>query len=253
MGRLEEDEMAEGPYSRVYWSVIDDHPEVYDDDAAFAAWVRLLLAADAAWPASPHLPVGVRPRAMQQLVESGLVIRGQGARYKIKGLDEERKRRQEQAKLASNARWNAPSNAASIPASNASAMPSREEKRLAKPSQAERARDGDFDRAMSWLSERRFGIDPASRGATELARLVDQHGVTKVTEAMQDVLTANGPLVKEGRQLVFGAMKLLNPIPNVGPLAKQRDADEREAERDKARQNRIEATRRYAEELTSTT
>jgi len=82
------------PYSRVYWSIIDDDrfAVVYDDDAALSAWLRLLLIADQAWPASAHLPIGIKAAALSKLVETGLVV-VTGSRYRIHGLDAERERR----------------------------------------------------------------------------------------------------------------------------------------------------------------
>ena len=86
-------------YSRVYWSIIDDpkFEHVYDDDRALAAWLRLLLVADQAWPASAHLPGNIRRQAVALLVSSGLVDLQQGGRYRIHGLDAERTRRKEAA------------------------------------------------------------------------------------------------------------------------------------------------------------
>lgn len=86
-------------YSRVYWSIIDDpkFANVYDDDRALAAWLRLLLVADQAWPASAHLPTTVRRQAVAVLVGSGLVDLQAGGRYRIHGLDAERTRRKDAA------------------------------------------------------------------------------------------------------------------------------------------------------------
>lgn len=82
------------PYSRVYWAIVDD-PKfalVYDDDRHLATWLRLLLIADQAWPASAHLPANARRVSVDALEECGLVIRS-GHRYRISGLDNERERR----------------------------------------------------------------------------------------------------------------------------------------------------------------
>ena len=44
-----------GRYARVYHDLMDDpkFATVYENDHRFALWVRLLLAADAAWPSPP--------------------------------------------------------------------------------------------------------------------------------------------------------------------------------------------------------
>ena len=85
------------PYSRVYWEAIDDpkFATVWDDDACLAWWLRLLVTADMAWPASATLPAVPR-KVLDSLTkplpehESGLVdIQGRG-RFRIHGLDRER-------------------------------------------------------------------------------------------------------------------------------------------------------------------
>jgi hypothetical protein len=87
------------PYCRVYWSVIDDpkFAEVYDDDHALACWLRLLIAADALWPAPASLPASARKSAVALLVRVGLVDLQIGGRYRIHGLDAERGRRRDAA------------------------------------------------------------------------------------------------------------------------------------------------------------
>lgn len=86
------------PYSRVYWSIVDDSKfeSIYDDDHHLAAWLRLLLIADQAHPASAHLPANVLRRSVRALAEVGLIdISGQ--RYRVHGLDAERSRRASQS------------------------------------------------------------------------------------------------------------------------------------------------------------
>lgn len=87
------------PYSRVYWSIVDDEKfsSVYDNDAALACWMRLLIVADQAWPASAHLPSSAKRRAVQLLAEVELIDLQANGRYRIHGLDAERGRRKEAA------------------------------------------------------------------------------------------------------------------------------------------------------------
>lgn len=132
---------GDGPYARVYYTVVEDErfATVYHDDHAFAWWVRLLLIADGAWPASPPVPRAIKAPILDVLVRCGLIDMRPGDCYRIHGLDAERERRAKRAQYASNARWNAPSNASSIPSgspsSNANghpsphALPSRDEPR----------------------------------------------------------------------------------------------------------------------------
>jgi hypothetical protein len=83
------------PYSRVYWSVVDDpkFEAVYADNNHLATWLRLLIAADAIWPASASLPVTARKASVTALVDAELVDILTGGRYRIRGLDAERTRR----------------------------------------------------------------------------------------------------------------------------------------------------------------
>lgn len=82
-------------YSRVYWGVVDDpkFATIYDNHAAFGVWVKLLMIADQAWPASATLPPDVSRRMLALLTDSGLVDPQAGWRYRIHGLDAERERR----------------------------------------------------------------------------------------------------------------------------------------------------------------
>jgi hypothetical protein len=117
------------PYSRVYWQIVDDPKfvTVYDDDHAFALWLRLLLAADQAHPASASIPVGSRKAAIATLVEARLIT-VTGSRFRVVGLDAERGKRSDTARNASASRWQ--SNG------NASGMPRRDETRRDKPTRA---------------------------------------------------------------------------------------------------------------------
>lgn len=87
------------PYSRVYWSVVDDpkFAAIYDDDKHLSTWLRLLLVADQAHPASANIPLGTRRTSVIALAEAGLIDMGTGSRYRVHGLDAERARRKEAA------------------------------------------------------------------------------------------------------------------------------------------------------------
>ena len=117
------------PYSRVYWGIVDDpkFDSIFDDDHHLAAWLRLLLAADQAHPASASIPVGVR-RSSVDALEAARLIRVTGRRFRLVGLDAEREKRSESARNAAALRWHSDR---STP-SNASGMPRRDETRLDK-------------------------------------------------------------------------------------------------------------------------
>ena len=123
-------------YVRIYWSIIDDPKfvDVYDNDAALATWLRLLISADASWPASASIPAAARRVPLALLVGAGLVDLMQGGRYRIHGLDSERNARSASGRNAAAMRWHREGNAPAmrphsegIPTRNADLMPSRAE------------------------------------------------------------------------------------------------------------------------------
>ncbi len=87
------------PYSRVYWSIRDDakFAAILGDDHHLAAWLRLLIAADMAYPASADLPATARRSSVKALVDAGLVDLVPGGMFRIHGLDAERERRKQAA------------------------------------------------------------------------------------------------------------------------------------------------------------
>lgn len=110
-------------YARFYYDdFIREYPAIYADDAAFAAWMRLLTLAEKLWPIAPELPRHVRPAALRKLLDAKLV-RVDGMTYAIRGLDAERSRRHHLAKSAADARWSADGNADA----SADAMPRQDE------------------------------------------------------------------------------------------------------------------------------
>jgi len=128
-------------YSRVYWSIVDDPKfiSIYDDDHHLASWLRLLLIADQAHPASAHLPANVRRQSVTALADCGLIDLS-GQRYRVHGLDAERERR----RLAATNRpptTRDPSGTRPVPERDPSGIQTRDlslaEGRQDKPSQAE--------------------------------------------------------------------------------------------------------------------
>lgn len=96
------------PYVRVYYRIIDDpkFASVYDNDAALSTWLRLLLAADAMYPAPATIPRSVKPAPLKILSDAELIDLLPGDRFRVHGLAGERERRREQAANAANQRWN---------------------------------------------------------------------------------------------------------------------------------------------------
>lgn len=83
------------PYSRVYWSVMDDEKfdGIREDMRLFGAWALLLVVADMAHPAPAYVPRTIPKAAVTRLAEVGLVDLLDGSRYRLHGLDAERERR----------------------------------------------------------------------------------------------------------------------------------------------------------------
>ena len=90
------------PYSRVYWQARDDvkFARVWSDDRVLGCWLRLLVAADMAWPASADLYLGIHRPSLHILTEAGLVDVLTSGAYRIHGLDKERNERSDSARLA---------------------------------------------------------------------------------------------------------------------------------------------------------
>lgn len=94
-------------YVRVYFSIrSDDRFEaIYGDDAALACWLRLLLDADAVWPAPASVPKSAKAGPYRKLIAAGLVEPMPGHLYRIHGLDRERDMRGQSGRNAAAVRW----------------------------------------------------------------------------------------------------------------------------------------------------
>ncbi len=197
---------TDDPYSRVYWRAVDDpkFEAVWWDDQSLATWLRLLVAADMAWPASANLYDGVSRRALKRLVDAGLVVLDR-RQYRIKGLDREREKRSGQARAAVAARQDRrepPPDASDddgltpdVPRAYASTtngatpdVPSQEEPRRAKPRRAEESARTDAvvydttDELDVWY--RLTARAPSRQVTAWLGRLVADHGEDAVVASL---------------------------------------------------------------------
>lgn len=88
-------------FARFYYPEFQrDYPDVYADDNAFSAWLRLLVISEQAWPATPELPRSIRPKALRVLTaprERGPLVTVTGHGFAIKGFAAERSRRHDAA------------------------------------------------------------------------------------------------------------------------------------------------------------
>jgi hypothetical protein len=206
------------PYSRVYWSVNSDpkFAGIYSDDAAFSLWVRLLLTADALWPAAAPLPRTARNKPLTKLVEAGLVDPLADDMYRIHGLDAERGRRAAAAKRD--------------PAAT-QAGPKRDPVgSLAKPSLAETSTSQGLAEARDpadiyWQLTGRF---PVEKALTWIDQLSEQYGSEAVIEAL-----VAAHLEDRSIQDLIGRAKN-----TLAKKARALDVKEREAEKQRLREKR---------------
>jgi hypothetical protein len=105
--------MAERPYSRVYWSVMDDErfDTIRGDVRHLGSWTILLIVADMAYPAPALVPKGIPPASLRALAGCGLIEVMAGNRYRIHGLASEREMRAHSARNAAAKRWHSGRNA----------------------------------------------------------------------------------------------------------------------------------------------
>lgn len=105
--------MSEQPYSRVYWSVMDDDKfdGIRESPRHFGAWCLLLIVADMAFPAPAFPPPTVSRSSMKVLAEAGLVDLLSGGRFRIHGLEAERAKRSQSGRNAAAVRWHSKGNA----------------------------------------------------------------------------------------------------------------------------------------------
>jgi len=154
--------MSNGPYSRLYHELADEFPDIYDSPA-LAAYVRLLVAADQAWPSKARWAGYATPDEVEALRAAGLIV-VDDKRYSVKGLDKERKRRSSHARKAAEARHGQSSEqeastALSRIVSTAQTMPRREETSKEEPRKEETRRTArDRSRGLEPLSEFLGGV-----------------------------------------------------------------------------------------------
>lgn len=213
------------PYSRVYWTIVDDakFASIFDNDSHLAAWLRLLLIAEQAHPASAHLPANVRKASVTALAEAGL-IHVTGSRYRLNGLKAERDRRSDAARVGGLASGR--SRSADQPLTKRSTnVPAPRERPLneIEPRRDETRRDEDetpratandpYDdpemEAVRWLAAHGCDIRPGNGYHRNLVTLVQAHGINAVI-GMFDRLAGAGMKQGDTKGYVFGAKDALD-------------------------------------------
>lgn len=94
-------------YARHYFSILTDpkFEGIYEDDRAYATWGRMLFAAEGAWPAPADIPRSAHPKTVALLASRGLIDLLPGHRFRMHGLDAERSRRRNAARIGAAAKW----------------------------------------------------------------------------------------------------------------------------------------------------
>ncbi len=211
--------VTEGPYSRVYWSVLDDKKfdAIRADMRHFGSWTLMLVVADMSYPAPAFIPPSVPKASLAALVDAKLVELLPARMYRIKGLKSERESRSERGKAGAAARWSG--NATALrPQSDGIATglldeTSKEEKRREIAETETSARDDDpaDTDLFVYLAQHGAFIRPESGFGVRLSGLIDRRGLDVVMEKAK-ALDAGEPM--SDRQWVFGLEKALEAIPS---------------------------------------
>jgi hypothetical protein len=173
--------MSDRRYARIYYDDLErEYPEVWRDPILRGDYTLLLAVADRAWPASPEVPRGARPKAVRRLGELGLIVLEPPYHYRCRGMDKHREERRKQASHAAAVKYanrTADSTPNSSPASTATApdvfVPNRTEPSTTEPSRADD--DGRADLEAFLLVTRRA---PTPRQRKLLDSLLDRHDLT---------------------------------------------------------------------------
>jgi hypothetical protein len=185
-------------YSRVYHEIRDDpkFAAVYSDDHALATWLRLLIAADMAWPASAEFAAGVRRPVVARLAAAGLVdVQANPKMFRMHGLDKERGMRAEAARSAADASWK-DRGASTKPGADAmqthsesnaqqSKAEQQQEKQQSKAQQQQGPTSTDDDddaHLQAWYQA--TASPPSTKVLPWLDRLASEHGAQQVAAAI---------------------------------------------------------------------
>lgn len=244
-------------YSRVYWSIVDDPKfvSVYDDDHHLAGWLRLLLIADQAHPASAHLPANVRRATIRVLADVELIDLLPGARYRVHGLDAERERRRLAATSRPGKGTEPPPNGPQTgtersPNGSGTTGLRRDETRQAETRRDDARGTDRYDEpegeAVTWLARHGVVLQPHSGYYQKLVVAVERHGVNALV-GMFDRLARAGTPNGDTKGFLFKAIDYLDEQKR--PDLRALEAEDRGEERSDDLARRVERTKLNAHEL----
>lgn len=224
---------AGGRYSRVYWQIVDDEKfaTIYGNDCALATWLRLLIVADMAYPATASVPMGTSQRGMDALAAAGIIELVGRSRYRVTGLAAEREQRSGSARAAAEARWRTADAPAMRPHSGTDA-PAPEPALLAEQSRAEHRKaeqvaphaDADDDHLDAYY--RLTGSWPSRKVTPWLNEMADAHGAAAVSAALAAEITSD----EDRRTLLSRTEARLQRLQHEQNRAAERRAAERAAQ-----------------------
>jgi hypothetical protein len=210
-------------YIRVYYSIITD-PKfvgVFSNNDHLATWLRLLLAADAIYPAPAPIPRSAEQASLDVLVEHGIIAIVGYDHFGVVGLTAERERRSAAGKKAAGKRWGENADPMreqyeGIGWSDADPMLERDETRLERDETRVVPRasfGGPGDALVSLLASWGvMGLPLTAKLATTLDALVEDYGEAAVREQFEWV--KGDKLNREAGQFIWGASKALRLIPS---------------------------------------
>lgn len=228
----------DNPYSRLYHSVkADDRfDHVFSCDPCWAAYTRLLIDAEAAYPVAASLPISLRSHAKTQLEAAGIIELRPHNSFIVHGLEAERKRRSRQGHAGAAARWNTPTDPAPECERNANALQTqcatennamldetrRDETSLDKTRRAETSAartdepEAKIEQQLARWSV--YGVPLGAKLRGRLALLVEDHGEAKVLAACERIHAVPKP-PHDASAYVWGAVDALEAKPGRKPVA----------------------------------
>jgi hypothetical protein len=179
------------PYSRVYWTIrADDRlAGIYPDNHHLATWLRLLIAADMAWPAPADVPSTARKASVEYLAEAGVIELLAGGLFRFHGLDAERGRRRDAARRGPDGSPDGtqlgPKREADETQMPPRARPPLGSARLSSSSSTEGGVGETTEDDAAVALHARSGTFPSSKVVTWLNEIADRHGESRLTAAIR--------------------------------------------------------------------
>lgn len=274
--------MTDGPYVRVYAAILTDEKfaDVIFDDQALAWWLRLLIAADTAFPTPVMLPRAVPDEVVRKLADRQIIDLLPNDLFTVHGLAAERELRAKRGRAGADARWGRNDPPPDDPGDEPGAGASTEhpdprtppdanalrgargthERRNARTSRAENENEQSKDRAAQvarergraaldighWLEERTnypFTARPGSPTFDKLAADVGNFGEAEYRKAVETVLLTVGSQPVDVTWVIHEAHKLLMPPLSTAADRKAAEEARKEAERQQAARDREQRQR----------